>query len=94
MSAFGKGVVAGWASFGVKIQSFDENTRKVRISVPEYSEQVDHLGNEMAGIFLIKRLKRKFDFLGLVILADIRKGEMWTKEDADKAAEEIKNMQL
>ena len=87
--------VITWAKFGVTFDKHEETTEQLTlwISVPESSYHTDADGNEMAGMYLAKRLKTVFSEMGvkrLKILAKVRANDNWTKEKADNAEEQAR----
>ena len=79
-----------WSSMGITFDRQEETTEQLTmwISVPEHSHHTDDDGIEMADMHLAKRFKNALTKMGikrLKVLAKVRKGENWTKEDADAA---------
>lgn len=95
MSAMAYAVLIGMAGFGIEIIEVKPNYLK--FSVPEFSDDVDVHGNEMAGKLLIKRISDKNKNLfgpDMQFEGVIRKGETWNnsrrKEAEAKMLEQVK----
>ena len=89
-NAIGKAALITWAAMGVTFDKHEETTEQLTmwISVHEHSFRTDVNNNEMAGMHLAKRFKTVLSEMGvkrLKVLAKVRTGETWTKENADAA---------
>lgn len=88
-----KSMMAGWASFGIKVDKIADNF-DIYISVPEHAEEVDAHGNEMAGQHLASRIQktlRELTHKKIVVRYKAREGEYWTKQmSKDAMAQSIK----
>lgn len=79
-----------WAEMGVTIDKEVETDTSytLYISVPEHSYHKDVNGNEMAGIYLARRIKTTLTeacVINLTVKCKIRTGDNWTKEKALEA---------
>lgn len=87
--------IKGLTLYGVKFESTDgyspDGRRIVKISVPEFSDHLNVNNEPMAGDILSKRALRVFKDFGfnITLMSRTRRGERWTKEDHNKAANEM-----
>lgn len=94
-NAMGIGVMLGWAQIGVVLDKELETQESltIYISVPEHSCERDAHGQEMAGPYLAKRIKKTLVEMGvkrLTVKYKTRIGDYWTKEKGKQADLEMR----
>lgn len=97
MNAIGAAMMITFAGYGLKGENQEETQESLKlwVSVPEHSYSKDADGTEIADRVLASRFKEMLTTLGvkrLTVLSRTRKGETWTKENADTAELEMRKM--